>query len=328
MRSVNNILVTGGAGFIGSAFIRYLLNFENFNGKIVNLDSLTYAANLNNLSEVASDPRYLFVKGNINNIDLVKHLLEIEKIDTILHFAAESHVDKSISNPLIFIEANVMGTASLLEAVRSFPKIHFHHVSTDEVYGSLGESGFFTEENKYQPNSPYSASKASSDHFVRAYANTYNLSFTMSNCSNNYGPYQNTEKFIPLMISNILNELPLPVYGNGSNIRDWLYVNDHVAALWQIVNFGKNGETYNIGGNFESSNLEILKLLMQIIAPKINKSIEDLEKLITFVTDRPGHDYRYAIDASKLKYHIGFQPLVSLKEGLNLTVDWYIQNIK
>lgn len=325
-REAKNILVTGGAGFIGSAFIRYLLQkVPSYTGTCVNLDLLTYAGNLENLKSVENDPRYIFQPGNICNQSLVDHLCFEHRIDTLIHFAAESHVDRSIHNPQAFIETNVMGTFSLLEALKKRPTIHFHHVSTDEVYGCLGETGYFTEETAYQPNSPYSASKAASDHLVRAYNQTYQLSTCISNCSNNYGPYHFPEKLIPLMILNCLEGKPLPVYGNGKNVRDWLYVDDHAKALWLLLEYGNNGETYNIGGEAERRNLDIVRKITSIIAKKQGK--DSLENLITFVKDRPGHDYRYAIDCSKIKREIGWKPDHTFEEGLEQTVQWYIDNI-
>lgn len=326
-RRVQNILVTGGAGFIGSAFIRYLLqNVPSFQGTCVNLDLLTYAGNLDNLKPVEKDPRYLFQKGDIRNQALVEHLCFEHRIDTIIHFAAESHVDRSILNPQEFIETNVLGTFHLLEAVKKYPEIHFHHVSTDEVYGCLGDFGYFTEETPYQPNSPYSASKAASDHLVRSYGKTYRLSTCISNCSNNYGPYHFPEKLIPLMILNCLDRNPLPVYGKGRNVRDWLYVDDHAKALWMLLEHGRKGETYNIGGNSEKANIEVVKEIVRIIAMIQEESVQKLEELITFVADRPGHDFRYAIDCSKIKQEIGWEPEHKFPEGLRKTIRWYMEN--
>jgi dTDP-glucose 4,6-dehydratase len=258
MRTVSSLLVTGGAGFIGSGFIRYLLKSGEFYGKIINYDLLTYAANLNYLNGFHEHPRYRFVQGDICNQSLVEKVIEEYEVDTIVHFAAETHVDRSIALAEPFIKTNVQGTLFLLEAVRKFPSIHFHHISTDEVYGSLGESGTFTERSAYRPNSPYAASKAASDHLVRAFGQTYGISTTISNCSNNYGPCQHPEKFIPLMIMNCLQKKPLPVYGRGSNVRDWLYVDDHADAVWRILKNGRKGQSYNIGGQTELSNLELL----------------------------------------------------------------------
>lgn len=326
-RKVNHLLVTGGAGFIGSAFIRYLLKkVPSFHGKCINFDLLTYAGNLANLREVENDPRYLFVKGNICDQAHVEKLCEEYKIDTIVHFAAESHVDRSITGPKAFLETNVLGTFHLLEVVRKNPHIHFHHVSTDEVYGCLGETGMFTEETAYHPNSPYSASKASSDHFVRAYGTTYGLSTCISNCSNNYGPFQFPEKLIPLIILNCLNKRSLPVYGQGTNVRDWLYVDDHAKALWMLLEHSEKGETYNIGGEEEWKNIDLVYEIIRVIAKLQNESQEALESLITYVKDRPGHDFRYAIDCSKIKKEIGWTPDHNFTQGLEETVKWYLQH--
>lgn len=323
-RKINNILVTGGAGFIGSAFIRYLLkNIPSFTGTCVNLDLLTYAGNLANLHEVDNDARYHFVKGDICDQALVEKLCREFQIDTIMHFAAESHVDRSITGPKAFLETNVMGTFHLLEVVRNNPHIHFHHVSTDEVYGCLGDTGMFTEETPYHPNSPYSASKAASDHFVRAYATTYNLSTCISNCSNNYGPYQYPEKLIPLTILNCLNKHNLPVYGKGQNVRDWLYVDDHAKALWMLLENSKKGETYNIGGEQEWKNIDLVHEIVRIVAKQQGENQTALEGLITFVQDRPGHDFRYAIDCSKIKTEIGWVPDHDFTQGLEETVAWF-----
>ena len=301
-RKINNLLVTGGAGFIGSAFIRYILTSDpSFEGKCVNLDLLTYAGNLANLRTIENDPRYSFHKGDICDGDLIEQLCVENEIDTIVHFAAESHVDRSIANPKAFIETNVIGTFHLLEVVRKYPHIHFHHVSTDEVYGCLGDTGAFNEQTPYHPNSPYSASKAASDHFVRAYGITYNLSTCISNCSNNYGPYQFPEKLIPLMILSCLNRHPLPVYGEGKNVRDWLFVEDHAKALWMLLTYGKKGETYNIGGEEEWKNIDLVKEIIRVVAEITGEDNKTLEALISFVKDRPGHDFIYAIDCSKIK---------------------------
>ncbi len=320
MRHVKNILVTGGAGFIGSAFIRYLIK-NNFEGVIVNLDALTYAGNLENLREIEEDPRYFFEKGDIRNEALTEHLCKEHEIDTIIHFAAESHVDRSIEGPYAFIETNVKGTYHLLEVVRRNPHIHFHHVSTDEVYGSLGPFGKFNEDSPYRPNSPYSASKAASDHLVRAYSTTYAISTCISHCSNNYGPCQNAEKLIPLTIGRCLENKPVPVYGNGLNIRDWLFVDDHVKALHQLLLYGRSGETYAIGGDQEWKNIDLVKEILKMTANVL--SLPSLEHLITFVADRPGHDARYAIDHQKITNEIGWQPEHSFSEGLEKTILWY-----
>ena len=326
IRPLKNLLVTGGCGFIGSAFIRATLNEGKFDGRIVNLDALNYAANRENVGDVAADPRYIFVHGNINDGELVGYCCDTHQIDTIVHFAAESHVDRSIASPKVFIETNVLGTFSLLEETRKRPRIHFHHVSTDEVYGSLGPSGRFEESTPYSPNSPYSASKASSDHFVRAFAETYGISVTVSNCSNNYGPFQFPEKLLPLMILNMLERKPLPVYGDGSNVRDWLHVDDHVLALWRVLRDGRSGETYNIGGDAEWANLKLLHKLTQIVASELSCTPEELRSLITFVRDRPGHDKRYAIDCTKIKSELGWHQTHTIDTGLSSTVRWYLDN--
>lgn len=326
-RKVSNILVTGGAGFIGSAFIRYLLQkVEGFGGVCVNYDALTYAGNLQNLSEVSEDARYIFQQGDIRNQPLLEHVCAEHQIDTIIHFAAESHVDRSILGPQAFIETNVMGTFHLLEVVRKNPAIHFHHVSTDEVYGCLGAEGYFTEETPYRPNSPYSASKASSDHIVRAYHKTYGVSVCISNCSNNYGPYHFPEKLIPLMILNCLDKKPLPVYGTGKNVRDWLYVDDHARALWMLLNRGRKGETYNIGGESEWTNIDLIYEIFKILSQVQDKDPKTYESLIIFVTDRPGHDFRYAIDCTKIKNEIGWSPEHTFELGLRKTILWYLEN--
>lgn len=326
-RQLRNILVTGGAGFIGSAFIRYLLNQKNFKGLCLNLDLLTYAGNLENLKGITKDDRYLFHKGDICNEAQVEDLCRTYHIDTIIHFAAESHVDRSIHGPEAFLQTNILGTFHLLEVVRKLPHIHFHHVSTDEVYGSLGPTGHFHETSPYQPNSPYSASKASSDHLVRAYGKTYHLSTCISNCSNNYGPYQFPEKLIPLMILNCLNHKPLPVYGEGINVRDWLYVDDHADALLRLLEYGQKGETYNIGGEEEWRNIDLIHQIIAIVADIQSCDPKQLTTLITFVKDRPGHDLRYAIDCDKIKQEIGWKPSYSFSEGLRKTIMWYCQNL-
>lgn len=311
-----NLLVTGGAGFIGSNFIHYILDkYPDY--KIINLDVLTYAANLQSLESVENNPNYKFVKGDIGDYELVSKVAKENNIDMIVHFAAESHVDNSISGPDPFIITNVLGTHTLLKVAKE-NNLRFHHVSTDEVFGSLGDSGKFDEHTPYDPRSPYSASKAASDHIVRAYYHTYNLPITISNCSNNYGPYQHSEKFIPLFISNLLANKKVPLYGEGKNIRDWLYVTDHCRAIDLIIHKGRIGETYLIGGDSEKTNLEITKLL-------IAKLGQD-ESLIERVEDRLGHDYRYAIDFSKIKNELGWQPTVSFEEGLDRTIEWYKSN--
>lgn len=327
-RKVQNILVTGGAGFIGSAFIRYLLKKNpNFSGTCVNLDLLTYAGNPANLTAVETDSRYIFQHGEISNRALVEHLCFEHQIDTIIHFAAESHVDRSIDSPQTFIETNVMGTFHLLEIVRKYPNIHFHHVSTDEVFGCLGTTGYFTETSPYQPNSPYSATKAAADHLVRAYAHTYNLSTCISNCSNNYGPCQYPEKLIPLMLLNCLNRKPLPIYGDGTNVRDWLFVEDHVEALWMLLEKGKSGDTYNIGGESEWSNIDLVHEIIRLVSDLQGIDSSELLQLITYVKDRPGHDFRYAIDCSKIKREIGWTPKHTFEVGLKETILWYLNNL-
>jgi dTDP-glucose 4,6-dehydratase len=326
-RNVQNVLVTGGAGFIGSAFIRYLLSAKtDFKGICVNLDALTYAGNLENLQSIENDSRYIFEHGDVRHQPLLEHLCQEHAIDTIIHFAAESHVDRSILEPQAFIETNVMGTFHLLEVVRKNRHIHFHHVSTDEVYGSLGSTGYFTEESPYRPTSPYSASKAASDHLVRAYAHTYQLSTSLSNCSNNYGPYHFPEKLIPVMILNCLERKSLPIYGQGVNVRDWLHVEDHACALELLLRKGRKGETYNIGGEAEWRNIDLVYEIIRLIAEIEGIQVQELEGLVTFVKDRPGHDLRYAIDCSKIKQELKWKPEHSFSEGLKQTILWYKQN--
>ncbi len=324
-RNVKNILVTGGAGFIGSAFIRYVLSLNDFKGNIVNYDLLTYAANLKNLLSISHDKRYFFVKGDICDEALLSSVCKERSIDTIVHFAAETHVDNSILGPKVFLTTNVFGTFSILEVLKKNKAVHLHHISTDEVYGSLKE-GFFNESSKYSPSSPYSASKAASDHLVLAYFKTYNLSATLSHCTNNYGPYQHREKFIPLMILNLLEGKKLPIYGRGENIRDWLYVEDHAEAIWRIINFGKNGETYDIGGEEEKNNLEAVRTIIKILSEIKNRPIDEYLSLINFVQDRPGHDFRYAIDFSKIKKELQWKPKHSFEEGIKKTISWYLEN--
>ncbi len=326
MRPLGSILVTGGCGFIGSAFIRYLFRLPEFTGRVTNLDALTYAANPDNVLGQVDESRYRFVQGDIKDGALLETVAAEDEIDTVVHFAAESHVDRSIHGPGIFIQTNVVGTYQLLELCRTRPHIHFHHVSTDEVYGSLGASGLFSETSPYQPNSPYAASKAASDHLVRAYAHTFGTRITLSNCSNNYGPYQFPEKLIPLMILNLAEGKPLPVYGDGSNVRDWLYVDDHAEALWMILRKGESGRTYNVGGQTERTNLELLHQLIALYAELAGKDAEALRRLITFVKDRPGHDLRYAIDCSRIQAELGWQQQHSLATGLRDTVKWYLDN--
>jgi dTDP-glucose 4,6-dehydratase len=325
MRTFQSILVTGGAGFIGSAFIRFLFSQVNFQGKVINLDLLTYAGNLSLCKSVSNHPRYRFVQGNILDQPLIESLLQQEKIDAIVHFAAETHVDRSILSSLPFIETNIKGTWTLLEAVRKFREIHFHHISTDEVYGALGESGTFNELSPYRPNSPYAASKAASDHLVRSYATTYNLSTTISHCSNNYGPGQYREKFIPLMITHALEKKPLPIYGRGTNVRDWLYVDDHVEGIWRILTKGRCGETYDLGGDSEQSNLDLLRILLNLLSKETK---EDYIDLIAFVADRPGHDFRYAIDSKKIREELGWKARVPLEKGLRKTISSYLSALR
>ena len=339
IRSLSNVLVTGGAGFIGSNFINFLFSrTSGFSGRVINLDSLTYAGNPASVASVNSEfggSRYFFEHGDITDAPRVSDIFERYSIDTVVHFAAESHVDRSILGPEAFVKTNVMGTFTLLEAARSFWKnddgsirtdVLFHHVSTDEVYGSLGETGYFTEHTPYDPRSPYSASKAASDHLVFSYYHTYGLPVTLSNCSNNYGPFHFPEKLIPLMILNMLDGKPLPVYGDGKNIRDWLYVEDHNAAVWTILNKGTTGEKYNIGGENEWTNIDLLNRLIDIVADKAMLDPAKLRSTITYVKDRPGHDRRYAIDCSKIKKDLGWKRTVSFEEGLARTVDWYLEN--
>lgn len=327
-----NILVTGGAGFIGSHVVRLLVNkYSDYN--IINLDALTYAGNLENLRDVEKASNYKFIKGDICDADFINKIFEDEKISDVIHLAAESHVDRSITDPLSFVRTNVIGTVNLLNSAvlawkSKFTDHIFYHVSTDEVYGSLGEEGYFLETTSYDPQSPYSASKASSDHFVRAYANTYGLQIKVSNCSNNYGPNQFPEKLLPLMINNIKKNKPLPVYGKGENIRDWLYVVDHARAIDAIFHKGVAGETYNVGGFNEWKNIDIVNLLCEVMDKKLGREKGESAKLITFVKDRAGHDHRYAIDATKINKELGWEPSLQFEEGLEKTVDWYLKNEK
>jgi len=327
---MKSILITGGAGFIGSHLIRYMVNkYPEY--QIINLDKLTYAGNLENLRDVEEKENYLFVRVNITNAEAVQKVFDEYDISGVIHLAAESHVDRSISNPTEFIYTNIVGTVNLLNAARHQWKDDmenhlFYHISTDEVYGSLGDTGLFTESTAYDPKSPYSASKASSDHLVRAYHHTFKLPVVISNCSNNYGGFQFPEKLIPLMIHNIVNNKPLPVYGKGLNVRDWLYVEDHVSAMDLIYHKGKLGETYNIGGNNEWKNIDLVLLLCNIMDDRLGRMAGSSKNLITYVTDRAGHDLRYAIDSTKLQQELGWEPSLQFNEGLEKTVDWYLAN--
>lgn len=327
-----SILITGGAGFIGSHVVRRMVNlYPNY--QIINLDSLTYAGNLENLTDIEKKPNYRFVKVDITDATAVEKVFADYSIDGVIHLAAESHVDRSITDPMAFIKTNILGTVVLLNAARkqwagNFDGKRFYHISTDEVYGSLGKEGMFVETTPYDPRSPYSASKASSDHIVRAYFHTYKLPVVISNCSNNYGPNQFPEKLIPLAINNIKNNKPIPIYGKGENVRDWLYVEDHASAIDTIFHKGVTGETYNVGGNNEWKNIDLIKLLCKVMDEKLGREKDTSEKLITYVTDRAGHDLRYAIDSTKLKNDLGWEPSVQFPEGLGKTVDWYLANQK
>ena len=325
-----NVLITGGAGFIGSHVVRHFVNKYN-NYHIFNLDKLTYAGNLENLKDIENKPNYTFIKADIVDDKEIMRLFEQYKFDYVIHLAAESHVDRSISNPNDFVFTNIIGTVNLLNAARNIwngalDNKRFYHVSTDEVYGSLEEIGLFTEETRYDPRSPYSASKAGSDHLVRAYFHTFNIPVVISNCSNNYGSHQFPEKLIPLFINNIVHRKPLPVYGKGENIRDWLWVEDHVRAIDMILHFGKIGETYNIGGCNEWKNIDLIYLLCKIMDKKLNRETGESARLITFIKDRAGHDLRYAIDASKLQQQLDWQPSLPFETALEKTVDWYLEN--
>lgn len=310
-------MVTGGAGFIGSNFVRYVLKNSD-DVKVVNVDCLTYAGNLGNLTDVADDPRYVFEKYDICNTDEIVAVCQKHDVDSIVHFAAESHVDRSITGPGEFVRTNVQGTLSMLQAARAAGDVRFLQVGTDEVYGTLGETGLFTEETPLDPHSPYSASKAAADHLVSAFGTTYGLPVLITRCSNNYGPYQFPEKMVPLMINNARNDKPLPVYGDGSNVRDWLYVVDHCSALWAVLTKGESGRVYNIGGNSEKRNLAVVVAIL--------KYLDKPDSLITFVKDRPGHDFRYAIDATRISTELGWQPSVSFETGMAQTIQWYLDN--
>ncbi|MCR5252620.1 MAG: dTDP-glucose 4,6-dehydratase [Treponema sp.] len=352
-RKLKNVLITGGAGFIGSNFIHYLFGLSSaknnlfsdaaFDGTVVNVDCLTYAGNLESLSDVeqkfgkaaGKNQRYFFEKVDICDREQIERIFKQYDIDTVVHFAAESHVDRSILGPEAFVKTNVMGTFTMLDVARNYWKkedgsirddVLFHHISTDEVYGSLGETGYFREDTPYDPRSPYSSSKASSDHLVMAYFHTYGLPITLSNCTNNYGPYQFPEKLLPLMISNIKEGKNLPVYGKGDNIRDWIYVEDHNRAVWLIVKNGVTGEKYNIGGENEWQNIKLLHKVIELTAAATGKKVSDVEKTITYVKDRPGHDKRYAIDCTKIKTKLGWKRLMTFEEGLQETVNWYLAN--
>ncbi len=319
----SNVLVTGGAGFIGSNFILYLLAKEDFQGTIVNVDSLNYAASLENLEDVSDHPRYIFYKEDIQSKEIIEKICIDHKVDLIVHFAAETHVDNSIKDSMPFMVSNVIGTLALLEVVKNNPHIHFHHISTDEVFGELGSEGSFTEESPYKPNSPYAASKASSDHLVRAYIKTYKISATISNCCNNYGPRQHKEKLIPKIIENLIDKKHLPIYGVGENSREWIFVDDHSRALLIILKYGKKGESYNIGSGVEMSNLEMVQKIIEKYCTITNENVVECIDLIRFVADRPGHDFRYFLDCTKIKA-LGFSTKYSLDKALEMTINFIL----
>lgn len=329
---MKKILITGGAGFIGSHVVRLFVQ-KYPECHIFNLDALTYAGNLENITDIENEPNYTFVKGDITDESYISNLFQEHQFDGVIHLAAESHVDRSIEDPMAFVKTNVIGTVNLLNAARkqwanAAEGKRFYHVSTDEVYGSLGAEGLFTETTPYDPNSPYSSSKASSDHFVRAYGETYDFPYVLTNCSNNYGPNHFPEKLIPLFINNIINNKPLPVYGDGNYTRDWLFVKDHAVAIDLVFHQGKNHETYNIGGFNEWKNIDLVKVLCQIMDAKLRRTDGESAKLITYVKDRPGHDLRYAIDANKINQELGWKPSVTFEQGLEITIDWYLSNVE